>query len=698
LNPFKNIFKKSITYAQTIPLWKDGKPKWNDWRTDRAIKYGYKSSATVYSCINLIAKSASSVPWHVYKKNREGSWEIVEGHPLEILIDKPNAFMSRKDLIERMTTHLYLGGNSILTKNRANNITAELWIMPPDAIQVVPSSRDFISHYEYKADGLQYRLESKDVIHNKFIDPGDMYWGMAPLQAASKQIDTDVSALNWNKVSLQNRGITDGVFSFEQPLTKQQFDEARVMVREQYSGTENGRTPWVMGSGATYTPMALSPAEMDFIESRKFTREEICSIFGVPPVMIGYYENATLANVETGRKIFWQDTLIPYLEDIKNCFNLSLTPEFGNDIELGYDTSNVDALQENMTEKINNAKSLWSMGIPFNNVNQRLELGFDDIEGGEIGYLPTSLLPASMAGETLVAEPQSDPPNNDNEEAKGFIPQTSKSQSKANLKGLNFSIDEHKAYYWKSYERQRSQWYANITLKSSRIYLDMGKAVSKAYKANGKAGVKKSIDSFKPIWKKSIIAWWTEMVKEFGHETYRELKHIKPSESKAIVDEIVDAFNPYARIIASYIEAMATEKIVTIATSRKSEVLNIIKKLEENDVRMSVDEIAKSINNKFEDLSRYSAYRIARTEVVGASNYGSYMGAKSTGLKLAKVWITSRDSRVRDQHEEMDGKQIGMDEQFKMPNGDILTYPGDYTADAPGNTINCRCAIAYEPL
>jgi hypothetical protein len=35
------------------------------------------------------------------------------------------------------------------------------------------------------------------------------------------------------------------------------------------------------------------------------------------------------------------------------------------------------------------------MGLPWNEINRRLEMGFEDIEGGEIGYLPAGLLPTN---------------------------------------------------------------------------------------------------------------------------------------------------------------------------------------------------------------------------------------------------------------------------------------------------------------
>ncbi len=49
-----------------------------------------------------------------------------------------------------------------------------------------------------------------------------------------------------------------------------------------------------------------------------------------------------------------------------------------------------------MRPSVDAATKLWSMGVPFNEINQRLELGFDDIEGGDTGYLGSGLLPSNF--------------------------------------------------------------------------------------------------------------------------------------------------------------------------------------------------------------------------------------------------------------------------------------------------------------
>ena len=46
-----------------------------------------------------------------------------------------------------------------------------------------------------------------------------------------------------------------------------------------------------------------------------------------------------------------------------------------------------------------------------------------------------------------------------------------------------------------------------------------------------------------------------------------------------------------------------------------------------------------------------------------------------------KEWITSRDDRVRDEHMEMEGETVGLEERYS--NGD------DFVGES---SINCRCS------
>lgn len=674
-----------LTPMSVLPVWKSNKAIWKDWTTDNAVKHGYKASTWVYSCISRISKTAASVPWKVYKETDQGLEEI-PNHPLEQLLKRPNPYMSGGDIMERLVSHLYLGGNTVLSKVRANNIVAELWPLSPDQVSPIPTNNQFISGYEYKINGQTQFIEASEIIHVMFVDPANPYWGLSPLQAVARVVDTDTELVNFQMVSLQNRAITDGVFSFKQPLTKDQWEDARNMVREQHQGTGNARTPWVLGGEAQWQQMSLSPAEMDFIQSRNFTREEICSVFNVPPPMIGLYDNATLNNIETARKIFWLDTMIPLLEDLKSAFNLSLTPEFGEGIVLSYDVSNVQAIQDNFGEKVTTAKELWTMGIPFNMINQRLELGFDDVEGGDVGYLPLNVV---IAGETddvnvtgnededvtVIAEDAAD-----DEEAAG-----NKFIKPRRGKAWNLDTDEQKDIYWKKTDDRRLKWEAQFADRVEKLFTKEANSVVKAFKQSGLEGALHAIGQNEDSWNQIAKAMYLAIIEDFGSDTWDLLKKQAPKEIKEL-----KAFDPWSENIQEWVRNRAADLITHVTETTKDLIRNVIAM--GMDEGQGVTKIAQAIRERYEGFTKRRSETIARTETVSASNFGSMASAQQTGLNPMKVWVSSRDKRVRDTHKDVDGVMVGMNEEFHV-GGDTMLFPGG--GSLAKENVHCRCTLSY---
>lgn len=107
----------------------------------------------------------------------------------------------------------------------------------------------------------------------------------------------------------------------------------------------------------------------------------------------------------------------------------------------------------------------------------------------------------------------------------------------------------------------------------------------------------------------------------------------------------------------------------------------------------SIPNIAKRLNN-VGMTAKGSAVRNARTTVTSAENKGrmdSYHDAEEMGIILKKQWLATHDSRTRDEHIELDGVEVDVDEYFENGLGKIM-YPGDPSAD-PANVYNCRCTL-----
>jgi len=342
--------------------------------------------------------AVSSVPLIVCN---EATDEVLDGHPLQLLMESPTPELDGTTLLEIIVGSLDSGGNAYLHIVRnAQGVPLELWPIPQDGMKPVHQKGDkrYISHYRYDWQGAVRTIPAEDVLHLAYTHPEDRFSGMSPLRAAGMAVDLDNEASAWQKVSLQNRGVPDGIFSLEgEDIGPEEWEEARRQVREQYTGTANAREPWVVAN-AKWQQMSLTPAELDFAEARTMTRTEICAAYEVPPPMVGIYDDATLANIETARKIFWRDTILPLLEQLAGQITRALAPGFGGGIYLKFDISNIAALRESYTDKLTQARVLWSMGVPLTVINDRLELGLnvDEIEGADVGYVPAGLIPTDM--------------------------------------------------------------------------------------------------------------------------------------------------------------------------------------------------------------------------------------------------------------------------------------------------------------
>lgn len=107
----------------------------------------------------------------------------------------------------------------------------------------------------------------------------------------------------------------------------------------------------------------------------------------------------------------------------------------------------------------------------------------------------------------------------------------------------------------------------------------------------------------------------------------------------------------------------------------------------------SIPNIAKRLKDVV-GMEKASAIRNARTTTTSAENKGrmdSYHDAQEQGIVLKKRWMATHDHRTREEHIELDGKEVDVDEPFENSFGKIM-YPGDPDAD-PSNVHNCRCSI-----
>lgn len=147
-----------------------------------------------------------------------------------------------------------------------------------------------------------------------------------------------------------------------------------------------------------------------------------------------------------------------------------------------------------------------------------------------------------------------------------------------------------------------------------------------------------------------------------------------------------------------YMAERAKAKAMGIARTEATLINSVIDIIIQDGYRegYSIDQLTGTIQRELDKRLRvvhdWEAERIARTEVIGAANKGSFDGALGTGLDIKKAWLTSGLKGVRETHQ-MYESQGGVPMNYDYNVG--LKHPGDPNG-SPEEIINCRCTIIYE--
>jgi hypothetical protein len=385
LNYIKNILssKKSYNYLDNLHFTEQAYKK--------AGPESYKTNVIVNRCVNIIAQSASHVPWTVMKKTSQGMQKIA-GHQISKLLKRPNPIKAGAEFFSEIISNKLLFGNSyvLAVNNSSTSVPVELHSLNPAAMQVLSSNGNIIG-YKYliknkdsncdKVYGIDPLTKQSQILHIKNYNPTDNVYGLSCLDAAGRLIDLHNRATEWNHTLLKNGARPSGalVVGNGNYLTDEQFHRLKQELQDKYYGSSNVGRPMLLEGGLDWKEMSISPKDMDFIESKNSAAREIALAFGVPPQLLGINGDNTYSNMQEARLALWEETLIPLLDKIADGLTNWLSYWFDDEIIIDFDRDAISILTERR-------QKLWMTltDIKFMSVNEkRAIVGLPSVEGGD---------------------------------------------------------------------------------------------------------------------------------------------------------------------------------------------------------------------------------------------------------------------------------------------------------------------------
>lgn len=271
--------------------------------------------STVFACVRVIAESIATLPLFVYKRDGNNKIKAIN-HPLySLLHDAPNNECTSVSFIESLITQILLVGNGFVEIVRDNfNIVKELHLIDSNKIRIFRDTNNTIL-FEYNSDGVLITLSKSQVMHIAGLGWNGII-GLSPISMMRKQITTGLHQDNFALDFFSNGVKKVPIISHPSRLNQDAKKNLKESFREAW---EKGIV--VLEEGMKIDPITMNLSDAQFLESRRFSVEEICRIFRVPPHLIGDLSRSTNNNIEHQSIEFVTHTIRPWCVRIEKALN-----------------------------------------------------------------------------------------------------------------------------------------------------------------------------------------------------------------------------------------------------------------------------------------------------------------------------------------------------------------------------------------
>jgi HK97 family phage portal protein len=289
----------------------------NDWVNANDIYSFGESNAmqvsAIYACVALIGGAVSSIPLEFYRRDAAGHREKFTPDLWYLFNEQPFPAWNAATAWEYSMQSLLLRGDSFWRIHRASRLSPVITGFEPlhpatvyvwrsgDRLRyrVTPQPSQLMQptagHQMVEMSGAipPIELDQDDILHV----PGPGFNGLRGLSQVTSSLmlagNTAKAADKFTSSFFANSARPDFVLESDTKMDAQQIAQLRDQWEQLYAGASKAWKPAVLTGGLKVKPVTLSSHDAQLLETRKFTVNEICRVFGVPPHMVGHMEGTT---------------------------------------------------------------------------------------------------------------------------------------------------------------------------------------------------------------------------------------------------------------------------------------------------------------------------------------------------------------------------------------------------------------------
>jgi HK97 family phage portal protein len=239
-------------------------------------------------CVQIIAGTIAGCPINVTQR--------VDRTPLDVpWLRATQPGTTPFEWVETAVAHVVLRGNAYIRKLRSRDgrVQAVLPIHPTRVrVEVVEATEVGLPFAKrFLVDG-SIPLTEYDVMHVPGLSL-DGVTGISVIENVRRTFGLAESAEKMANRFYERGMLLSGFLSTEQDLTADKADILKERWRAKLSGIDSAFDVAVLDKGTKFQQLSLSPADAQFLETRKFQTTEIARLFGLPGWVLNDQEKST---------------------------------------------------------------------------------------------------------------------------------------------------------------------------------------------------------------------------------------------------------------------------------------------------------------------------------------------------------------------------------------------------------------------
>jgi len=720
------IFHKAVNYIRQKSTWRNtilermgsrgfGSNDARIYSNDTDYLNAMARNTWVYAAVTAIADNFTRPKYWFERMDGKDSQTEVFIPELRQLLNAPTPYHTGSELFEATITNLLLTGKcfwylsgmtalSMFQRDKDGNLAldamgkpilkvparpiaggqpSEIWVLRPDCVKIIAGApgelfKEFIYQPDHKT---KYVIPPDAIIYFRRYDPMNVLEGLGVIEAARLVLETEQRAVDWNNTFFVNSATADMVLTTDQNLTTEQMERYRTQWYNQHGGQDRSRRTAFLGGGIKPTLVNVSQRDMDFLNQRRFSREEILAMFRVPPAKVGIFEQSkSYASVKEQDAIFWGECMEPHLRRFAEKLTSALVSRYRPDTAFVFE----DMLPEDKQLQAEIANRFISCGAMSPNEARKIFNLGEPYPDGDRFYIATSLRPTDIPFPNVLAAKSASntpPAVTGTEREQAAFPLT-KGYTAAEEEIITRNMQRTTL---KEFQEQERECTRNV-LNNPRLLSLAGKEFRKALEDDVTTIVYQLTD-----WMEADVRYAQAMHEEFqvavNVSGQRAMRDISAAVSFDVLNPAVVAW------MEDYVPRLAGNVSLTTRKHIEATLLEGIQGGE------TMPKLRDRVRATFRQAKDFRAEMIARTETIRARGKGDLYAWQQSGMVEAKEWHTANDELVCPYCKEMKGRTQLLTENF-FNLGDTFDVEGagtmrlDYTAiDAPPLHPHCRCVL-----